>query len=51
MILITSKIKAKTTSATIAAQEPATITMETKAKEITTQRTPTRRSQSMYQSR
>ena len=48
MILITSKIK---TSTIIAAQEPATKTMETKAKEITTQRTPTRRSQSTYQSR
>ena len=41
MILITSKIKAKTTSTIIAAQEPATQKMETKAKEITTQRTPT----------
>ena len=50
MILITSKIKAKTTSTIIAAHEPATKTMATKAKEITTQGTPTRRSQSMYQS-
>ena len=50
MILITSKIKTKTTSTTIAAQEPATKTMGTKAKKITTQRTTTRKSQSMYQS-
>ena len=48
-VLITSKIKTKTTI--IAAQEPATKTMETKAKEVTTQRTTTRKSQSMYQSR
>ena len=50
MILIISKIKAKTTSTIIAAQGPATKTMETKAKEITTQRIPTRKSQSVYQS-
>ena len=34
MTLITSKIKTKTTSTIIAAQEPTTKTMETKAKEI-----------------
>ena len=50
MTLITSKIKIKKTSTIIAAQEPTTKTMETKAKEITIQRTTTRRSQSMYQS-
>ena len=50
MILITSKIKTKTTSTTKAAQEPATKTMGTKAKKITTQTTTTRKSQSMYQS-
>ena len=43
--------KSKNNFNKIAAQEPATKTMETKAKEITTQRTPTRRNQSMYQSR
>ena len=50
MTLITSKIKTKTTSTIIAAQEPTTKTMETRAKEITTQRTTTRKSQLMYQS-
>ena len=43
--------KTKTTSTIIAAQEPTTKTMETKAKEITIQRTTIRRSQSTYQSR
>ena len=50
MILITSKIKTKTTSTIITAQEPATKTMGTKAKEITTPRATTNKSQSMYQS-
>ena len=45
-----SKIKTKTTSTIIAPQEPATKAMETKAREITIQRTTTRKSQSMYQS-
>ena len=43
-------MKTKPTSTTIAAQEPATKTMGTKAKEITTQRTTNKKSQSMYQS-
>ena len=51
MILITNKIKAKTTSAIIKTQDPATKTMATKAKETVTPRTTTRKSQSMYQSR
>ena len=50
MTLITSKIKTKTTSTIIAPQEPATKTMETRAKEITIQRTTTKKNQSMYQS-
>ena len=49
MILITTKIKTKTTLPIITAQEPATKTMATKAKEITTPRTTTKKSQSMYQ--
>ena len=51
MILITNKIKTKTTSTIITAQEPATKTMATKAKETTTPRTTTKKSQSTYQSR
>ena len=42
--------KTKTTSTMIAAQEPTTKTMETKAKETPIQGTTIRRSQSMYQS-
>ena len=42
--------KNKTTSTIVKAQEPATKTMETKAKEVTILRTTTMRSQSMYQS-
>ena len=52
MTLITNKIKTNKTSAIfLATQEPTTTTMETKAKEITIQRTTIRKSQSMYQSR
>ena len=51
MILITNKIKQKTTSTIITAQEPATKTMATKAKETTTLRTTTKKSQSTCQSR
>ena len=52
MTLITSKTKTNKTSAIIlATQEPTTKTMETKAKEITIQRTTIRKNQSMYQSR
>ena len=50
MILITSKIKTKTTLTIIAVQELATKTIRTKAKEVTTPRTTTKKSQSMYQS-
>ena len=45
MILITNKIKTKTTSTIITAQESATKTMGTKAKEITAPRTTTKKSQ------
>ena len=45
-----NKIKTKTTSTIITAQEPATKTMATKAKETTTPRTTTKKSQSTYQS-
>ena len=51
MTLITSKTKTNKTSAIIlATQEPTTKTMETKAKEITIQRTTIRKNQSTYQS-
>ena len=47
----TSRTKTNKTSAIIlATQEPTTKTMETKAKEITIQRTTIRKNQSMYQS-
>ena len=45
MILIINKIKTKTTPTIITAQEPATKTKGTKAKEITTPRTTTKKSQ------